>query len=202
MKKYPKVEDDWKLNDSEMKCPFCDKILKIRGFPSHWYRIHSDKEYDFSSHSWNRGLRNDIRCKHTEETKKKISLNNTGKAGTDAAEIIRKEKISVARKKYLFENPDKHPWKKKDKFISEPCEKLKERLLNENILFEEEFQPLEDRFFSIDIFIPSKNIGIEVNGNQHYNKDGSLRTYYQKRHDLIEESGIRLIDWIALLQCL
>lgn len=105
-----------------------------------------------------------------------------------------RRKISEGRKKYLKENPDKHPWKRSDKFKSEPCEYLKDRIRNEGIDFVEEFQPLEDRFFSIDIFFPSKGIGIEVNGNQHYNRDGTLKKYYQERHDLIESSGIKLIE--------
>ena len=38
------------------------------------------------------------------------------------------------------------------------------------------------------------NIGIEVNGNQHYKKDGTLKKYYQDRHNLIKGSGIKLIE--------
>lgn len=103
-------------------------------------------------------------------------------------------KISNSRKKYLLNNPDKHPWKKKDKFKSEPCERLKRHLTSKNIKFIEEWQPLEDRFFSIDIAFPDIKLGIEVNGNQHYDKDGSLKPYYQERHDLIEASGWKLIE--------
>lgn len=105
-----------------------------------------------------------------------------------------RKKISDRRKKFLKENPDKHPWKKDTKKISEPCEKLKEYLRNKNISFVEEWQPLENRFYSIDIAFPDIKFGIEVNGNQHYNRDGTLTNYYQERHDLIEKEGWKLLE--------
>lgn len=103
-------------------------------------------------------------------------------------------KVSEKRKKYLKENPEKHPWKNESKRISKPCEKVKEYLNLKNINYVEEWQPIENRFFSIDIAFPDIKLGIEVNGNQHYNSDGTLKEYYQKRHDLIEKEGWKLIE--------
>lgn len=98
--------------------------------------------------------------------------------------------ISEKRKAWLKNNPDKHPWRNKDKFKSNPCERVKEYLKNLNISFIEEYPPnIEGRFFSIDIALPDKMIAIEINGNQHYEKDGSLKPYYQERHDLLEKEG-------------
>jgi len=105
-----------------------------------------------------------------------------------------KKIISEKRKKYLKENPDKHPWKKSDKHKSGPCETLKSVLKNNDISFIEEYQPLEDRFFSIDIAFPDKKIGLEINGNQHYNKNGTLKSYYKTRHDLIESNGWEIYE--------
>lgn len=105
-----------------------------------------------------------------------------------------KKILSEKRKKWLKDHPELHPWKNNKKFISRPCEQLKDILQKNNILFEKEFTPIEDRFFSIDIFIPSKNIGLEINGNQHYTQDGNLKEYYQNRHNLIEKYGIKLIE--------
>lgn len=102
--------------------------------------------------------------------------------------------ISNKRKQYLKENPDKHPWKRNDKYKSEPCEKLKQILKEKHLNFIEEWQPLEDRFYSIDIAFPDLKIGIEVNGNQHYNNDGTLKSYYQERHDAIVNNGWKLIE--------
>jgi len=102
-----------------------------------------------------------------------------------------KKIMSDKRKNYLKNNPDKHPWKNKNKYYSLPCEKIKKELIDNNITFIEEYQPLEDRFFSIDIAFPDKKIGLEINGNQHYNKDGTLKEYYQERHNLIQQN-----DWV------
>lgn len=107
--------------------------------------------------------------KHTEETKRKLSQ---------------------IRKKWLSENPDKHPWRSGNKFKSKPCEKVKEFLKNKNIQFIEEYNPeIINRNFSIDIAIPDKKIAIEINGNQHYENTGKLKPYYQERNDLLESDG-------------
>lgn len=101
-----------------------------------------------------------------------------------------KKKISEIRKKWLLENPDKHPWRSNNKFKSKPCEKVKEFLKNKNIQFVEEYNPkILNRNFSIDIAIPDKKIAIEINGNQHYDKFGKLKPYYQERNNLLESDG-------------
>lgn len=105
-----------------------------------------------------------------------------------------KIKMSRARKEWLAENPNQHPWKRSTKFESEPCQKLKEVLSLREIEFIEEFTPLDDRFFSIDIAFPTIKVGIEINGEQHYNRDGSLKKYYQERHNLIESAGWKLYE--------
>ena len=106
-----------------------------------------------------------------------------------------KQKMSTIRKKFLQDNPDKHPWRKPNKHISEPCNKAKEFLKLLEVDFIEEFSPeIEGRFFSIDIAIPDKMIAIEINGGQHYSKDGSLKPYYQERHDLIEKAGWKVFE--------
>lgn len=104
-----------------------------------------------------------------------------------------KSELSLSRKSFLKSNPDKHPWRNKNKYKSVPCEKLKEWLRSNSVQFVEEFQPkIDDRFFSIDIAFPDKLIGIEVNGNQHYNSDGSLKPYYAERERIIESAGWKL----------
>lgn len=106
--------------------------------------------------------------KHTEQTKKLIS-----------------EKRII----YLQNNPDKHPWKNNKKFTSKPCDIFKSYLDEKNIKYVAEFKPLYNRQFSIDIAFPDLKIGIEINGNQHYDNEGKLKPYYQERHDLIENNG-------------
>lgn len=104
------------------------------------------------------------------------------------------KKLSDIRKKYLRENPDKHPWKNKNKYISGPCEHFKNILKSKNIEFVEEYSPLLTNFYSIDIAFPNIKVGIEINGNQHYNRDKTLVDYYQERHDKIESEGWMLYE--------
>lgn len=103
-----------------------------------------------------------------------------------------KERIEKI-KKWLKNNPNKHSWKTSKK-KSIPCEKFKNILKSNKISFVEEFTPLIDRMFSIDIAFPDKKIGIEINGNQHYSSDGQLKPYYKDRHDLIEKEGWKLYE--------
>ena len=103
--------------------------------------------------------------------------------------------MSNIRKKWLKENPDKKIWVNEKKSV--PCELLKSRLKDAGIEFQEEYQPLlyKDRFFAIDIFIPQIRLGLEVNGNFHYENDGiTLTAYHQNRHDLITSEGIELLE--------
>jgi len=105
-----------------------------------------------------------------------------------------KKLLSQKRKQFLRDNPDKHPWKSKNKFKSEPCENFKKILRENNYKFLEEFTPTSDYNYSIDIVFPEKMIGIEINGNQHYERNGKLKKYYQDRHDHIESSGWKLYE--------
>ncbi len=99
-------------------------------------------------------------------------------------------KISRKRKDYLRENPDKHVWKRSCKFKSTPCEKVKAYLKELGVYFIEEYSPnLEGRNFSIDIAFPDKMIALEINGNQHYNSDGTLKPYYQEREEVLIRGG-------------
>ena len=105
-----------------------------------------------------------------------------------------KKELSEKRKKYLFENKDKHVWKRNDKFKSVPCEHFKNILKENSIDFVSEYSPINSNNFSVDIVFPDKKIGIEINGNQHYNSDKTLKKYYQERHDLIEANGWKLFE--------
>jgi very-short-patch-repair endonuclease len=105
-----------------------------------------------------------------------------------------KRRISAARKKWLSENPELHPWRKNSKFISKPCEALKEYLRKAGICFEEEVIVSTEKNYSVDILIRDKNLILEINGNQHYDKEGRLLPYYQERHDHIKEIGWNIYE--------
>lgn len=106
-----------------------------------------------------------------------------------------KKKISISRKKWLKDNSEKHVWKRNDKFLSIPCEYLKTILKDNKIPFIEEYTPIEsDRNFSIDIALIHDKIGIEVNGNQHYEKNGELKCYYKERTYHLNSIGWKIIQ--------
>ena len=100
-----------------------------------------------------------------------------------------RKKLSDIRKKWLLEHKDEHVWKRNTKFKSNPCENLKKYLLNIGINFVEEYEPFNENNYCLDIAWPDEKIAIEVNGNQHYNNDGTLKQYYQSRHDYFVNNG-------------
>jgi len=107
-----------------------------------------------------------------------------------------RHKISESRKKYLARTK-KHAWQNKSSAHgSIPCDKAKSLLKELSIPFIEEYQPLrhKGRFFSVDIAFPDKMVMVEINGRQHYESDGSLKPYYQDRHDLIEAEGWKVYE--------
>lgn len=105
-----------------------------------------------------------------------------------------RKRISEGQKKWIKNNPEKHVWNiSKNK--SAPCEEFKSKLRNLGFQFEEEYMPLfPERYFSIDIAFPEIKLGVEINGNQHYYKNGELKEYYKERHFLIEKAGWKLIE--------
>ena len=61
--------------------------------------------------------------------------------------------------------------------------------------------------------MPDKMIAIEINGNQHYERDGTLKPYYQERHNLLESKGwivyeihysscFNLEKWVDFVNCI
>ena len=125
----------------------------------------------------------------SEETKQKLSLKLKGKP---MHSLETKARISQKVKDWYQDNPGKHPWKdtSKRRFISVPCERVKDLLRRKAITFVEEFQPFTpEKFYSIDIAFPNCNLAIEINGSQHYTPSGELKPYYQSRNDFIKSKG-------------
>ena len=143
------------------------------------------KKYDFLNNSKLHKAKNlGLFCSRTAGESLKISKKPRVKHSQET-----KDNLSKIRKDFLKNNPDKHPWKKKDKLLSVPCENLKKALDSMKIQYIGEFSPSNDKHYSIDVFLPNYNLALEVNGNQHYNNDGTLKRYYQDRHNFIIELG-------------
>jgi len=126
----------------------------------------------------------------SQATRDKISVASTGRKHT--AEM--KKLLSAKRKAWLAANPDKHVWKRDTKFASVPCHVLKDKLTTLGLSFVEEYTPLTEKAYSVDIAFPTNKVAVEVNGEQHYNRDRSLKPYYQERHDLLERYGWRVLE--------
>lgn len=130
------------------------------------------------------------------ETRKKLSQALKGKKHTEDSKL----KMSRVRIAWLHANPDKHPWVKSSKFRSVPCEHLKSTLKKTGFEFEEEYMPLRDRFFRLDLAFKEIKLGIEVNGYQHYSNKVTLKPYYQRRHDLLVNEGWHILE-VLYLRC-
>lgn len=176
-------------------CQIDDKGNKIPSFHKvkfqdiNWNKIQA--EYD-TTHSWIHVIKLFNLSRTIIKYGQKNKLLSLNKRPFHTKET--KNKLSKIRQNWIKLNPDKHYWRNNKKFVSKPCEYVKNILNNKNISFVEEFEPIKDRGFSIDIAFPNDKIGIEINGNQHYNRDGSLKEYYNNRHIIIEKEGWKLYE--------
>ena len=161
-----------KIKEDICYCEYCGKQFKNKG--NLGYHKRKCKENPENT----KFDKNNIDLKQEREQKKRLPMSEEGR-----------KNISIARKKYLETHKDEHPWKRNTKFISVPCENLKNKLTDLNISYVEEYSPFEDYNYSIDIAFPNIKVGIEVNGNQHYNSDGTLKEYYKNRHDIFVSRG-------------
>lgn len=126
----------------------------------------------------------------SQEVREKISKAGTGRLHSEET----KRQLSEMRKKWLKDHPEEHPWKRREKFQSIPCNHLKNCLRDEGLTFEEEYSPIQDRAYSLDIAFPTNKLAIEINGEQHYDRKGNLKPYYQERHNLIVDSGWTVLE--------
>lgn len=159
-------------------------------------KIYVQNGYTKGHIAWNKGLtkETDDRVRKRAETFRKNFLSGKTVIKGHKHTEETKQKISELRKKYLLENPEKHPWKNNKKFISVPCQTFKEKLeqngLHKGEQWEEEFLVVSGRNFSADVCFPSIKLCIEINGNQHYNKGTLvLSEYYAEREKIIKENG-------------
>lgn len=176
-------------------CEFCGKSFESKGGNTrHMKYCHLNPnavECKTGHIAWNKGQTASTDERIAKGVKTRKDNINNGKitiiGHPHSAET--KALLSEKRKQYLKDNPDKHVWKRATKFKSAPCEFLKEKLRSLNINFIEEYSPFTDCAIALDIAFPDILLGIEVNGNQHYNADGSLKDYYQARHNKLVNAG-------------
>jgi len=175
---------NWCLNKKLLYCKFCGKEVHNKGCLT----LHENNCINNPNHELSKTQQYKLDKDNRRDVNGKIKI--CGHPHTEES----KKLLSEKRKKWLQEHKDQHVWKRNTKFLSIPCENLKLFLKNKNINFVEEYEPFDDVNYSLDIAWPDIKIAIEVNGNQHYNKDGSLKDYYQKRHNLFEDRGWKIFE--------
>lgn len=179
------------------KCSYCGKEFdnkRSKGQHETYCELNPNRK---RNGAWNKGktAKSDVRVLKYKETYHKNFLEGKFKLNPHKWTEIEKQNMSIIRKKWLAENPDKHPWKNKKHNYSKPCEYVKKILNENNISFIEEYDPkIKGHYFSLDIAFPDIKFAIEVNGNQHYNKDGNLAEYYLNRHNILEENGWKILE--------
>ena len=172
-----------KINKHELWCDLNPNLNKVKEF----FKDNPNRMINHFSKAELLGLE---KPKVSDETKEKLKLFSN--KHTEETKL----KLSISRKKYLKDNPDKHPWKNKNKQISIPCEYLKNIFKEKNISFIEEYSPLKGYNYSLDIAFPDVKIAIEVNGNFHYKNLQTLELtdYYKKRENEFINNGWKLIQ--------
>ena len=176
------------------KCCYCDFIAETKA----QLKLHKHEQHPNALHvGWNKGL--------TKETNASIAKGfQTFQKHLKEGMIVphhhhwtdeERKRISERKKANLKAHPEKHTWKKIRAYESKPCEILKEFLKSENILFYPEYTDENwTHSYSIDIAFPNNKFGIEINGNQHYDRNGNLQEYFQKRHEYLSSQGWRIVE--------
>lgn len=176
------------------KCSYCELVFRTRREKqAHVKEAHPN----MGGTSWNKGLTketNNIIKKAAKTLKEKYIAGKiipTWKGKHLSEETCKK--ISEGRKKFLRENPDKHPYilysHKKGK---SPAEKYIESwLINENIQYESEYW---ESPYHLDFKI--NNIDLEVDGNFHYSDPKKVQADLN-RDNYLKSKGYKIfrINW-------
>ena len=106
-----------------------------------------------------------------------------------------KKLLSEKRKAYLAANKDKHNWSRYSNKETVPERKFREFIERTDIKLKQYYIPPEsDRFYEMDFAHPESKIAFEINGNQHYNSDGTLKDYYKERQQHFINLGWKITE--------
>ena len=182
-KNHPETfeEPKYKLNHEGLICQFCGKECKNKNSLCNHERlcnqnpnkqiINSIEGFNNKGRvAWNKGLtkENNSSVKQQSETLKKKyesgEANPFFKGKIHSEET--KNKISLSMQKYLEQNPNRVPYilnhSSKESY---PETYFKELFLKENIQYIYHFRVNK---YELDFAVPSLNLDIEIDGDQHY----------------------------------
>jgi len=194
-------------------CTICNKeFKKQKATLFHYWIMHTEEGKNFRLNKkvinqnrvhkktgkiWNKGLTktSDPRIQTIANTISQRILSGEnqpsfkGKKHTEEIRTI----LSQKRKNWLSKNKDKHNWKYKGESYPEKIFRL--WLIEQKIEFVAEYTPENfDRFFALDFAIVKSKIGFEINGEQHYNRNGEFTPYHIERQKYIESKGWYIVN--------
>lgn len=164
-----KVSNNFNNKTQKHICRFCNVGMNKKSLNKHEIWCGKNPNLEYVIEFYNSGKKNPnhyVKARMlgeelplvSEETRELFRKAGSSRKHSEESKL----KISKSRKKFLNDNPDKHPWKYNNKFISIPCEQFKEKLRLNKINFEEEFKVLDNRSFSVDIAFPLLKMGTSI----------------------------------------
>lgn len=125
----------------------------------------------------------------SEETKEKIRKSLLGKHLSD------EHKNNIRKGLQHWKDTHKEEFINYSKQKSKCAENFKNYLKQNNINFIEEYCPYpNERLYSLDIAWPDEKIAVEINGSQHYDKNGNLNQYTLDKQIFFEKKGWKIIQ--------
>lgn len=162
------------LNSTQFQYKICNKIFSKHGIKSHIWKTHTEKGKQSKTTgkpTWNKGLTADTDYRVLNGVKK-LNLfykEHPGFYSGKKHSFEEKLHLSMIRKKYLMEHPDKVPYllnhSSKESY---PEKYFAEVFKNEKLNVVRYFQV---SLYQIDFAIPNIKIAIEIDGEQHYVDD-------------------------------
>jgi hypothetical protein len=103
-----KIKEEWKKENGNYKCPYCNKEFSKKGIPTHIWRKHGEgknhnalKNYKGGKVAWNKGLTQETSMIVKKYTKTIKDQFNNGRLGTFTGRVHDEKTI-----KKMKENPD------------------------------------------------------------------------------------------------
>lgn len=186
-----------------MKCKICNKEFKrLRNLSLHLTKEHKLSIEKYYSSFENFKIPKCEICK--KDAKRHWGLVFFKTCGSDSCkqEIlsrrqhseITKQKISQKRIEYIKQNKN-YKWSCFGK-ETKPEEQFKEIISHSNIPYNvyQYYIPFNTKNYEIDFAIPEIRLGFEINGNQHYDKNGHYTEYHLKRKEFLINNGWKIAD--------
>lgn len=187
-----KIKEEWKQENGNYKCPYCNEKFSSYGIFLHIYKKHTEEGrnqdpnigYKLGSQNiWNKGI------PMTTEARDKLSKSLKGKKKEPITDKTRK-KLSVSRIKSISEGNTKR-WQSRTG-QSYPEKYFEQYLMNEGLNFEMQYHIInEHRNYFLDFYFPDKKIDLEIDGLQHDWPDRMESD--QIRDSFLNSIGIKVI---------